>query len=60
MHNAWCGKNCADCSDPCMIDKKLFCSPDCECLGANGEMSAPECKTCDAYLAYLATEKSCG
>lgn len=51
MHKAWCGKSCADCQTPCRLDEMLYCSPDCECLGLNGEMDDPRCKNCDAYLA---------
>lgn len=52
MHKEWCKKCCADCTAPCKLDEELYCSPDCEFLGENGEMNAPECKNCDAYKAW--------
>ena len=57
MHRGWCGKRCADCQHPCEVDKELYCSPDCECLGENGETNSPECWSCDAYLARVADEQ---
>lgn len=57
MHREWCGKRCADCQHPCEVDKELYCSPDCECLGENGETNSPECWSCDAYLARVADEQ---
>lgn len=51
MHSEWCGKACAECKHPCRLDQEIYCSPDCPCLGADGEMDAPECVTCDAYRA---------
>ena len=51
MHKKWCGASCADCANPCETDEQLYCSPDCEYLGKNGEMEAPECLECDAYKA---------
>ena len=50
MHKDWCGKPCSECQNPCELDKSIPCSPDCECLGANGERDCPECKQCDADL----------
>lgn len=50
MHKDWCGKPCSECQNPCELDKSIPCSPDCECLGANGERDCPECKQCDAAL----------
>lgn len=52
MYKKWCGESCECCQHPCVYDEMLYCSPDCENLGENGEMNSPECKTCDAYIAY--------
>lgn len=51
MHRLWCGKPCGECEHPCELDESMYCSPECECLGADGEMDNPDCKNCDAYLA---------
>lgn len=51
MHKEWCGKNCSECETSCDLDMAIYCSPDCEYLGKNGEMNAQECKKCDAYIA---------
>ena len=53
MHKNWCGKPCGECKNPCRLDEELYCSPDCPCLGKDGEMDDPECKECDAYKAWL-------
>ena len=50
MHKGWCGKPCCDCEHPCALDESIPCSPDCECLGENGETDCEECKQCDAIL----------
>lgn len=50
MHKNWCGKNCSECKNPCVLDQSIPCSPDCEFLGENGEMTHPECQKCDAFL----------
>ena len=42
-HIDWCGKPCADCIDPCTLDKSIPCSPDCENLFASGLRDAPKC-----------------
>lgn len=52
MHKDWCGKVCADCLNPCKLDEKNPCSPDCEFLGADGNPSSPECQKCDALPLY--------
>ena len=48
MHKSWCGKPCCDCENPCSLDERMPCSPDCEFLGAYGEHSSIECQKCDA------------
>lgn len=48
MHKNWCGKPCAECASPCELDRSMSCSPDCECLGPDGETNCPECQKCDA------------
>ena len=50
MHKEWCGNKCADCVRPCVLDTLIPCSPDCECLGENGERNHKECETCDANV----------
>lgn len=52
MHKDWCGKPCCDCQSPCELDKSIPCSPDCECLGPNGETDSLECLWCDARNIY--------
>jgi len=49
-HKKWCGKPCADCSDPCALDQSMPCSPDCELLNADGTVDATRCQVagCDA------------
>jgi hypothetical protein len=49
MHKDWCGKPCSFCEHPCTLDETIYCSPDCENLGPNGEMDYSKCKDCDAY-----------
>lgn len=53
MHKDWCGKPCCDCKNPCKLDESISCSPDCECLGRNGEHLHPECQDCDALPEYI-------
>lgn len=53
MHKDWCGKPCCDCENPCKLDEILPCSPDCECLGRNGEHLHPECQDCDALPEHV-------
>lgn len=48
MHKDWCGKPCAECKTPCVLDESISCSPDCEHLGYNGEPNCVECQECDA------------
>ncbi len=58
MHKDWCGRSCGECEHPCALDRDSYCSPDCEHLGEDGEMSSPHCKECDAYLAYKEAEEN--
>lgn len=53
MHKDWCGKPCSECENPCALDMSMPCSPDCECLGENGEHNCDECKHCDAICEEL-------
>lgn len=48
MHKDWCGKPCDECTNPCKLDRRMPCSPGCECLGPNGETNCAECQECDA------------
>ena len=48
MHKDWCGNPCCDCRSPCALDESIPCSPDCECLGENGETDCEDCRNCDA------------
>lgn len=48
MHKDWCGNPCSECANPCELDRTIFCSPDCEYLGADGEHTHLECQECDA------------
>ena len=50
MHKDWCGSPCSECKNPCALDESIPCSPDCKCLGADGETDCEECKTCDAIM----------
>ena len=52
MHKEWCGKACSDCKNPCGLDEKIPCSPDCEFLGEDGSTTHPECQNCDALQLY--------
>lgn len=52
MHKGWCGKACSDCKNPCGLDEKIPCSPDCEFLGEDGSTTHPECQNCDALQLY--------
>lgn len=52
MHKEWCGKTCSDCKNPCGLDEKIPCSPDCEFLGEDGSTTHPECQNCDALQLY--------
>lgn len=52
MHKDWCGCDCSWCDHPCSLDNSLYCSPDCEFLGKNGEMDSDACKVCDCYIAW--------
>ena len=49
-HMDWCGKPCADCSDPCVLDESMPCSPDCQNLHADGSQETEKCVKagCDA------------
>ena len=53
MHKMWCGKPCKNCKHPCQLDEEIYCSPDCENLGPNGEMDPIKCRACDAYIASI-------
>ena len=48
MHKNWCGNPCSECENPCALDESIPCSPDCDCLGENGETTCDECEYCDA------------
>ena len=52
MHKNWCGKSCCECQERCSLDEALYCSPDCEHLGREGEMNSKCCSVCDAYIAF--------
>ncbi len=56
MHKNWCKRKCSECTEVCGLDESLYCSPDCEHLGQNGEMSSAECSDCDAHMAKLQDE----
>lgn len=50
-HPNWCGKSCAECIQPCMLDESMSCSPDCPGLNPEtGEPGSDLCKDCDAIL----------
>lgn len=51
MHKEWCGKKCENCRTSCSLDEELYCSPDCEFLGEDGEMNFQTCHDCDAWKA---------
>ena len=52
MHKNWCGNQCSDCQTPCSLDENMFCSPDCEFLGEDGEHTHTQCQECDALRLY--------
>ena len=39
MYRKWCGKPCAYCETSCEADESIPCSPDCELLGEDGEIT---------------------
>lgn len=45
-HKDWCGKPCAECAHPCVLDISMSCSPDCPCLDGNGIKNRDECEKC--------------
>ncbi len=48
-HPNWCGKPCAECREPCLLDLSISCSPDCPGLiPLTGEPNLKECTECDA------------
>lgn len=49
-HRLWCGKSCADCESPCLLDSEIPCSPDCELLNSDGTRQESVCikSQCDA------------
>lgn len=51
MIRGWCGKPCAECTNPCALDERIPCSPDCECLGEHGEYT-DGCKDCEVYIDF--------
>jgi len=48
-HPKWCGKDCAECTNPCELDTSIPCSPNCEGLdNKTGLPSKHFCNSCDA------------
>ena len=49
-HQDWCGKLCGKCENPCQLDWRMPCSPDCELLTHDGIRNLANCSEagCDA------------
>lgn len=47
-HREWCGRPCSECDEPCDLDKRMPCSPDCPLLSEEGYPAGDYCNICDA------------
>lgn len=56
MINGWCGARCSECANPCRLDEKIPCSPDCEFLGEHGEFTEG-CVDCEVFKLESATNQ---
>ncbi|MBU3173317.1 hypothetical protein [Clostridium estertheticum] len=49
-HSQWCGKECCECENPCALDQKMGCSPDCaEIDPKTNRRNKKGCKSCGVY-----------
>lgn len=45
----WCGRNCAECRNPCKADELIACGLDCDELNEDGSRNLLRCVSCDAH-----------
>lgn len=57
-HSQWCGNKCSECSNPCRLDSKMFCSPDCEAINPKTNLADRDiCLSCRADLVEVSQEE---